>query len=74
MKSGFKAPGSKRFILKHDDFFQVLPSLLTCAAPAWLVVNGMRAENVQAGLLAEQRAANIWRKVGRCRLTLSKQS
>ena len=29
---------------------------------AWLVVNGMRAENVQAGLLAEQRAANIWRK------------
>jgi len=29
---------------------------------AWLVVNSMRSENVQAGLLAEQRAANIWRK------------
>jgi hypothetical protein len=29
---------------------------------AWLVVNSMRGENIQAGLLAEQRAANIWRK------------
>ena len=29
---------------------------------AWLVVNSMRSENIQAGLLAEQRAANIWRK------------
>ena len=29
---------------------------------AWLVVNGMRAENVQSGLLQEQRAANVWRK------------
>ena len=29
---------------------------------AWLTINTMRAENVQAGLLAEQRAANVWRK------------
>ena len=29
---------------------------------AWLVINSMRSENIQAGLLAEQRAANIWRK------------
>ena len=29
---------------------------------AWLIVNSMRSENIQAGLLAEQRTANIWRK------------
>ena len=29
---------------------------------AWLTINTMRAENVQAVLLAEQRAANVWRK------------
>jgi len=60
-KGGGQLPSSREAELMSMTPLEASKRLLRDVT-AWLVVNSMRSENVQAGLLAEQRASNIWRK------------